>query len=96
LPYHDWPLRKELKKARKEAEIENFDFHFCRHHVGSWLAMKEVALDARMALLGHKTVKMARQYSHLSPDFLREAIDFFPEKLAQTNSRFRYDSDTNR
>ncbi|MBT5947181.1 MAG: tyrosine-type recombinase/integrase [Nitrospinaceae bacterium] len=80
LEYRNGPLQKALQKACKAAEIDNFRFHDARHHVGSWLAMQGVSMDARMAILGHKTERMARRYSHLSPDYIKGAMELFSEK----------------
>ena len=80
LEYRNGPLQKALRKACLAAGIENFRFHDTRHHVGSWLAMQGVSMDARMAILGHKTERMARRYSHLSPDFLKNAMALFSDK----------------
>jgi len=80
LEYRDGPLQKVLKKACRAAGIEDFRFHDSRHHVGSWLAMQGVSTDARMAILGHKTERMARRYSHLSPDYIKQAMRLFSEK----------------
>lgn len=77
LDYDNRPLHEALAQACTAAKIEDFRFHDARHHVGSWLAMKGVGLDARMAILGHKTERMARRYAHLSPEYLRKAMDLF-------------------
>ncbi|MEK6712308.1 MAG: site-specific integrase [Nitrospinota bacterium] len=77
LDYDNRPLHEALAAACTVAEIDDFRFHDARHHVGSWLAMKGVSLDARMAILGHKTERMARRYAHLSPEYLRKAMELF-------------------
>jgi integrase len=77
LSYNNRPLHTALQKACKEAKILDFKFHDTRHHAASWMAMRGVSMDARMAILGHKTERMARRYSHLSPDYLKHAMALF-------------------
>jgi integrase len=52
----------------KQARIENFRFHDCRHSCASYLAQQGASLVELADVLGHKTMAMVRRYSHLSTD----------------------------
>lgn len=45
-----------------------------RHHFGSWLAMSGVDMERRMMIMGHKTAAMAKRYTYLEPEYLKEAV----------------------
>jgi integrase len=54
--------------------LRNLHFHDLRHDVASRLTMHGVPLRAVQDLLGHTSPRMTARYSHLSPDFLRQAM----------------------
>lgn len=54
--------------------IENFHFHDLRHTAASWLRMKGADIHTVAQLLGHKDLRMAARYQHLSPTFLADAV----------------------
>jgi integrase len=65
-----------------------------RHTMLTWLAMRGVPKEQRSALAGHVARDTtARNYEHLSPDYLRAAIDqidaFFEELAKHTNAHLR-------
>jgi integrase len=55
-------------------KIENFRFHDLRHTAASWLRMKGADIHTVAQLLGHKDLRMAARYQHLSPTFLADAV----------------------
>jgi integrase len=70
-----------------------------RHTMLTWLAMRGVPKEQRSALAGHVARDTtARNYEHLSPDYLRAAIDqidaFFEELAKHTSAHLRYANDT--
>ena len=73
-----------FRRAAKSANIEDFRFHDLRHTAASWLRMQGADIHTVAQLLGHKDLRMAARYQHLSPSFLSEAVkkldDVFGEK----------------
>ena len=63
-----------FKRAAKAAEIEDFRFHDLRHTAASWLRMEGADIHTVAQLLGHKDLRMAARYQHLSPAFLADAV----------------------
>jgi integrase len=54
--------------------ISDFRFHDLRHTAASWLRMKGADIHTVAQLLGHKDLRMAARYQHLSPSFLASAV----------------------
>src|SRR5512138_1892587 len=54
--------------------ILDFRFHDLRHTAASWLRMKGADIHTVAQLLGHKDLRMAARYQHLSPAFLADAV----------------------
>jgi len=52
--------------ALREAEIEDFRFHDCRHDFASRLAESGATLAELAEALGHRTLAMVKRYSHLT------------------------------
>ena len=59
-------IRASWNNALKEANIENFRFHDLRHTAASYLAMNGATSTDVAEVLGHKSIAMAKRYSHLS------------------------------
>jgi integrase len=57
-----------------DLEIVDFRFHDLRHTAASWLRMSGADIHTVAQLLGHKDLRMAARYQHLSPAFLQEAV----------------------
>jgi len=57
-----------------DLEIVDFRFHDLRHTAASWLRMSGADIHTVAQLLGHKDLRMAARYQHLSPTFLQEAV----------------------
>lgn len=61
-------------RACKATKISDFRFHDLRHTAASWLRMNGADIHTVAQLLGHKDLRMAARYQHLSPSFLGEAV----------------------
>lgn len=61
-------------RVSRKVKIEDFRFHDLRHTAASWLRMKGADIHTVAQLLGHKDLRMAARYQHLSPAFLEEAV----------------------
>jgi len=72
-PYGD--VKKGFSSALKRAGIEDFRFHDLRHTFGSHLVMRGVDLRTVQQVMGHKDIKMTIRYSHLSPEYVQEAME---------------------
>jgi integrase len=73
-----WPdrrIRKAFENAVERAGLTNFRFHDCRHHFASWFMMRSGDLLALQKILGHRTLAMVQKYAHLSPAYLRSAME---------------------
>ncbi|MGB7061141.1 MAG: tyrosine-type recombinase/integrase [Candidatus Zixiibacteriota bacterium] len=66
---------KHFAKITKSAEVKNATLHTLRHTFASHLVMSGVDLRTVQELLGHSTVTMTEQYSHLSPDHRTRAVN---------------------
>ena len=55
-------------------KIEDFHFHDLRHTAASWMRMRGADIHTVAQLLGHKDLRMAARYQHLSPEFLADAV----------------------
>ena len=49
-------------------------FHSLRHTHASWLALEGETVQTIAELLGHRTLEMAKRYSHLTPDHKKRAV----------------------
>jgi integrase len=61
-------------RACRRVEIPDFHFHDLRHTAASWLRMSGADIHTVAQILGHKDLRMAARYAHLSPGFLSEAV----------------------
>jgi integrase len=64
-----------FKRACNRAGIVDFRFHDPRHTAGSWLSMSGKDINTISKILGHKDVRMSVRYSHLSTQYLGEAVN---------------------
>lgn len=55
--------------------VLDFRFHDLRHTAASWLRMQGADIHTVAQLLGHKDLRMAARYQHLSPTFLADAVN---------------------
>lgn len=54
--------------------IQDFRLHDLRHTAGSWLRMQGSDIHTVADLLGHKDLRMARRYQHLTGEYLASAV----------------------
>jgi integrase len=67
-------ISKGFALVCSKLEIEDFTFHDLRHTAASWLRMQGADIHTVAQLLGHKDLRMATRYQHLSPEFLSAAV----------------------
>lgn len=63
-----------FRRACQAVDIADFRFHDLRHTAASWLRMAGADIHTVAQILGHKDLRMAIRYQHLSPAFLAEAV----------------------
>jgi integrase len=68
-------LRYPWRKALKAAGITGFRFHDLRHSCASYLLQAGFPLGTVAEVLGHKTLEMAKRYSHLAESHTRAALE---------------------
>ena len=69
----EWVSVSFARLCRKVG-IADFHLHDLRHTAASWLRMKGADIHTVAQLLGHKDLRMAARYQHLSPGFLADAV----------------------
>ena len=63
-----------FRRVCKGLGIVDFRFHDLRHTAASWLRMSGADIHTVAQLLGHKDLRMAARYQHLSPAFMSDAV----------------------
>lgn len=81
------PFRKALEKSgiaaeRKRGGKSPLRFHDLRHTTTSNMAMVRIPLDVVQRQLRHKCITTTQRYAHLSPDYMREAIDILDNRFS--------------
>jgi integrase len=76
----------KFRRICKKKGILDFRFHDLRHTAASWMRMQGADIHTVAQLLGHKDLRMAARYQHLSPAFLAEAVG----RLDALFGEFRY------
>lgn len=61
-------------RACRKVGIADFRLHDLRHTAASWLRMQGADIHTVALLLGHKDLRMAARYQHLSPAYLQDAV----------------------
>jgi len=68
--------------ACRASGIEDFHFHDLRHTAASWMRMQGADIHTVAQVLGHKDLRMAARYQHLSPAFLADAVKLLDSAFA--------------
>ena len=67
-------ISKGFVSACRRIGIEDFSFHDLRHTAASWMRMSGADIHTVATQLGHKDLRMAARYQHLSSDFMASAV----------------------
>lgn len=76
-----WGLHGAWQRVRDAAGLKDFRFHDLRHTTASWLTQGGAGLAQVADALGHKTLTMARRYSHQSGEHVRATLESIAGKL---------------
>lgn len=82
-----WNFETPWRKAKKQAEIEDFRFHDLRHSAASYLAMGGASLAEIAEILGHKTLQMVKRYAHLSNEHVSSVVEKMNSQIFRTDSK---------
>lgn len=77
-------IRKAWETCRERAGLSDFRFHDLRHTAGSLLAMSGASTREIAEVLGHKTMAMAKRYSHLTQKHLGGVVAAMNQRLKAT------------
>lgn len=72
LPYVD--IKHSLTSLFKEAGLEGFTLHCCRHTFATRLIEKGVDIRTVQELLGHSDIKMTERYTHTNKELKYKAV----------------------
>ena len=67
-------ISKGFAVVCRRLEIHDFHSHDLRHTAASWLRMQGADIHTVAQVLGHKDLRMAARYQHLSPEYLGAAV----------------------
>jgi site-specific recombinase XerD len=70
-------FRSALERSKIHT-LEGQSAHVLRHTFASHFIMNGGNLLALQKLLGHSSLQMTMRYSHLAPDYLKDAVKFNP------------------
>lgn len=92
-------IKTAWNAACRDASVVGATPKTLRHTMLTWLAKRGVPKEQRMALAGHKAQDTtAKNYEHLTPDYLQAAIQevdaFFDMLSSHTRVHLRYANDT--
>lgn len=76
-------MDKAWAAARTAAGLVNFRYHDLRHTAGSYLTMNGASLAEVAEVLGHRTLVMARRYSHQTGDHTRSVMERMAGKFLE-------------
>lgn len=74
-PYTSDQVSMRFTRAARAAGVTDFHLHDLRHTFCSYQAMAGVTGKALSELVGHRTAAMTDRYTHLSGEFLRNAVN---------------------
>jgi integrase len=69
------------RKVRTAAKLKDFRWHDLRHTTASYLTMNGASLAEVAEALGHRTLVMAKRYSHQTSDHTRGVMERMAEKF---------------
>lgn len=69
------------RRVRKTAGLTDVRFHDLRHTTASYLTMNGATLAEVAEALGHRTLVMAKRYSHQSGEHVRSTLERMAEKF---------------
>jgi integrase len=78
---------KALRRACKAAGLRRIGWHTLRHSCASQLGMIRGTLLEAQRILGHSTIQMTEQYTHIVPSLLHQAVsdlDLAASKATET------------
>jgi len=70
-------------RACRSVGVSDFRFHDLRHTAASWMRMRGADIHTVAQVLGHKDLRMAARYQHLSPAFLAEAVGLLDQAYGE-------------
>lgn len=74
-------LGRTWREVREAAGLEGFRFHDLRHTTASYLTQSGAGLAQVADALGHRTLAMARRYSHQTGEHVRATLATIADKL---------------
>ena len=77
----------QWEKAVKNAKLTDFRFHDLRHTAASYLAMNGATLVEISEILGHKTMRMVKRYSHLTQKHTADILERMNEQQFKSTSK---------
>jgi integrase len=79
-------------RACRSVRVSDFRFHDLRHTAASWMRMKGADIHTVALILGHKDLRMAARYQHLSPAFLSDAVKLLDGAYAESSEKLEVES----
>jgi integrase len=79
-------LEHPWRRVRDTAKLQDFRFHDLRHTTASYLTMNGASLAEVAEALGHRTLVMAKRYSHQSGEHVRSTFERMADKLKSPES----------
>src|SRR5450631_4032293 len=80
------PRSVAFLRACRSVNVSDFRFHDLRHTAASWMRMKGADIHTVALILGHKDLRMAARYQHLSPAFLSDAVKLLDGAYAESSA----------
>jgi integrase len=80
-------------RACRSVNVSDFHFHDLRHTAASWMRMKGADIHTVALILGHKDLRMAARYQHLSPAFLSDAVKLLDGAYAESPANQEQESE---
>lgn len=78
-------LDRPWRKVRGAAKLEDFRFHDLRHTTASYLTMNGASLAEVAEALGHRTLVMAKRYSHQTGEHVRSTFERLESLVSESS-----------